>query len=68
MEKNWWYSEENKETIVVPSVAAIAVYSNKDGDVVLRQQDPMSDEDSVIIIPKMFVQQVLQAIHSEIQD
>ncbi|MDR9850773.1 hypothetical protein [Herbaspirillum huttiense] len=41
----------DKDTVVVQRVDAIAVYQNEKGDLVIRQQDSMSDHDHYIIIP-----------------
>lgn len=69
MPKEWdWYSDENKESIVVPSVSAVAVYTNNHGDIVLRQQDSMGEEDSVIILPRSLAATVVQAITNELKD
>lgn len=54
------------EDIVLRSVSAIAVYSNPAGDVVIRQQDPMGDEDQVIVIPRDRVFMVADALHEEV--
>ncbi|MGV3727750.1 hypothetical protein [Hydrogenophaga sp.] len=57
-----WYSDADKESVVVPSVQAVAVYINPHGDVVIRQQDPMGDEDSVIVIPRSNAKTIAKAI------
>ena len=67
MPKDWdWYSDDSKDSTVVPAVQAIAVYTNNDGDVVLRQQDPMN-EDAIIVIPKSYAHAIAQAIISELE-
>lgn len=55
-----WY--EQKPEIVFPSVQAVAVYQNPDGDVVIRQQGEMGEDDSVVIIPARNVDAVIAAI------
>lgn len=57
-----WYADDTKEDIVIPSVQAIAVYLNGDLDIVVRQQHPMGDEDSVIIIPRSQAKSLAKAI------
>ena len=57
-----WYSADNKDDIVVPSVQAIAVYMNGNADIVIRQQDPMGDEDSIIVIPRSQAKALAKAI------
>lgn len=57
-----WHGEVEKEEIIIPRVDAIAVYQNGSGDIVIRQQDSMGDEDSTIIIPRMHAQSIVDAI------
>ena len=57
-----WLSDDDKESVVVPSVQAVAVYNNGQGDVVIRQQDGMGNEDQVIIIPRSNAKAVAKAI------
>ena len=61
-----WHDAESKESVVVPSVDAIAVYSNPDGDVVIRQESRMGEEDSVIVIPRSMIEHVIGALKNEI--
>lgn len=69
MSQNWsWYSDEDKDSIVVKAVQAVAVYSNPDGEVVIRQQDAMGGDDSVIIIPKLYVPALIDAIKRELAE
>lgn len=61
-----WYGEDaDKEAVVVPSVQAIAVYTNPDGDIVIRQQDPMGQDDAVVVIPRAMVGRVVKALRTE---
>lgn len=39
------------DDIVIKQVDAIAVYINKNRDVVIRQQHPYGDDDGLVIIP-----------------
>lgn len=57
-----WNSEEGKANTVVQSVQAVAVYVNPDGDVVIRQQDLMGDEDSYVVIPRSNAKAIAKAI------
>lgn len=67
MPKDWdWYSDDCKESTVVPAVQAIAVYTNNNGDVVLRQQDSMGGEDSLIIVPQSYARTIAQSILSQL--
>lgn len=55
----------NNADLVFPTTAAVAVYLNCDGDLVIRQQrDPYEDEDSVVIIPRERVPALLRKIAS----
>lgn len=57
-----WHNEESKEDIIFPTVQAVAVYSNPRGDVVIRQQDSMGNDDSFIVVPRTHVDALLTAI------
>lgn len=57
--------EWDGESTVIASVQATAVYTNKFGDIVIRQQDPMGHDDSTIFIPKDRAEEVAQAILNE---
>jgi hypothetical protein len=57
---NWC---DGSDDLVFPSVAAVAVYLNRDGDLVIRQQrDRYEDEDSVVIIPRDRVPALIQKV------
>jgi hypothetical protein len=45
----WW--TENRAFIVAHSYGDVACYPNDNGDVVLKQQDDMSDDDPTVIVP-----------------
>lgn len=64
-EKFDWNSEKIKESVVMKSVQAIAVYTNPDGDVVIRQQDSMGDEDHFVVLPKSSAKALVKAITAE---
>lgn len=62
-ETKWdWNSVED---VIIPSVRAVAVYTNPNGDVVIRQEDGMGEEDSYIILPRSMVEKVAKAIRAE---
>lgn len=53
------------ESVIFHSHAAVAVYLNADGDLVIRQkQDEYEDEDSVVIVPRDMVPRLLNRIAS----
>jgi len=60
-----WYGPDASADIVVKSVQAIAVYTNTSGDIVIRQQDPLNDDDSVIVIPRSSVSALVKALKAE---
>lgn len=51
------------ESVIFDSYAAVAVYPNADGDMVIRQKlDGYEDEDSVVIIPRAMIPRLLNKI------
>ena len=59
------FSWGDKASVVIKRVDAIAVYTNPNGDIVIRQQDSMGEDDSVIVIPLDRVEELVQAICAE---
>jgi len=57
-----WYGEEEKQSQVIPRVDALVVYPNAQGDVVIRQQGSMGEDDSVIVFPASHAATVIAAI------
>lgn len=59
----------DKESTVVDSVRAIAVYTNTAGDIVIRQESTghgdHGDDDDVIVIPRRLVGTVVKALKAE---
>ena len=54
---------KNGDDLVFGSSAAVAVYVNADGDLVIRQQrDRYEDEDSVVIVPSERVPALIRRI------
>jgi hypothetical protein len=60
-----WSGEDGKSSTVVRSVQAVAVYTNPDGDIVIRQQGEFGGDDSVIIIPPQVALAVSKSIMTE---
>lgn len=56
------FSWANEDDVVVRRVEAIAVYANPEGDVVIRQQDALGNEDPFIVIPASQVKTVIAAM------
>jgi hypothetical protein len=57
-----WNGTVEKDCIVVKPVEAIAVYENEDGNIVIRQQGPMGEDDSVIVVPQPAARALIKAI------
>ena len=45
----------------------LAVYANKDGDVVIRQAARLDDEDSFVVIPRHLASWAIAAIEAELK-
>ena len=61
--REWkWDDPETESDVVVPAVQAVAVYLNPQGSVVIRQQDGMGGEDSVIVVPRSQAAALAKAI------
>lgn len=68
MSEKWkWYDEDGKALTVFPTVSAIAVYTNPDGDIVIRQEGQSGEDDSVIVIPRIHAGAVTSALQAEIE-
>lgn len=60
-----WYGQDASESVVIPSVQAVAVYTNPDGEIVIRQQSSSQDDDHFIAIPRSQVKALIKAIREE---
>ena len=57
---------EDIDNVVFETVQGVAVYTNPDGDLVIRQQaSPLDDEDQIVIVPRDRVETLIFAIESE---
>lgn len=61
-----WSGEHDKSDIVFPTTRGVAVYTNAVGDVVIRQQGEMGDDDAVIIVPRMHIFELAKALREAI--
>lgn len=63
------FSWSDTGVVVVEAVEAIAVYTNPQGHVVIRQQNSvhMGEEDSFVLIPRDRVREVIAALNKEIE-
>lgn len=53
------------DSVVVPTMEGVAVYTDQDGDIVVRQQNIMGDEDAVVIISRGSAAKIAKAIQAE---
>lgn len=58
-----WVQARNGGIVVVPEQAAIAVYENPNGDVVLRQEAQVHpDEDQAICVQHLYLPRLIAAL------
>jgi hypothetical protein len=63
-----WHDPDSKESIVIPSVQAIAVYTNPQGEVVIRQEGTGNGDlpdDAFVVIPRGAVGAIVKALKAE---
>lgn len=53
---------DDKASVVFPTVGAVAVHRNDDGDVVIRQENPWGDPDDAVLIPRHMLNAVIKAM------
>lgn len=59
----------DKDSVIIRAVGAVAVYLNQNDDVVIRQQqDWNSDEDSLVIVPRAQLRPLIEALQAELED
>lgn len=63
-----WHGVDEKESQVIPRVDAMAIYTNANGGIVIRQQDVSGGEDNVIIFPSSYASVVIAAIQKAASD
>ena len=79
VERGWLMAEDESEefswsksdSVVIKTMAGIAVYANLDGDIVIRQDqvdDGLWDRDPFVVIPKDRVTDVIAALQKRIED
>lgn len=61
-----WNGDDEKTSQVIPRIRALAVYSNDNGEVVIRQQGIMGEEDDIIVFPASHADAVIAAIKAEV--
>lgn len=60
------FSWADADSVVIERTEAIAVYPNPKGDVVIRQEKQMGDEDSVVIVPRGRLGDLIAALQNEV--
>lgn len=60
------FSWSDSQAVVVEQVDAIAVYPNPKGNIVIRQQGSMGEDDAVIIVPKSRLADLILALQNEL--
>lgn len=58
----------NDASVVFPSVMAVAVYVNEDGNVVIRQKDVFDDDDQFVAIPVENVPALIESLEQVIAE
>lgn len=56
----------DRESTVIAQVDAVAVYTNPDGDIVIRQNDSVQGEDHIIVIPVAYASTLIEAIKKQV--
>jgi hypothetical protein len=64
-EKFQWYGEDAAESVIIQSVQAVAVYTNPNGEIVIRQESSTQDDDHFVVIPRSQVKVLLKALRDE---
>ena len=64
------FSWSDNEAVAVQSVKGIAVYTNPNGEIVIRQENDgaLWDHDPFIVIPRERVADVINALQKEVED
>jgi hypothetical protein len=62
-----WHGEDAEDCIAIRSVSAVAVYVNNAGDIVIRQEGGMSD-DQTVVVPVSFIPALTAAIERAVEE
>jgi hypothetical protein len=57
-----WVGARNHDQVVVPEQAAIAVYENPNGDIVIRQQAALGSDDHIIYIQPLYLPRLIASL------
>jgi hypothetical protein len=61
------FSWSDPRSVVVKRVDAIAVYKNRDGDIVNRQENPAGETDRIVVVPAQYAYTVLEAMQQQLK-
>ena len=61
------FSWSDPRSVVVKRVDAIAVYKNRDGDLVIRQENPTGEDDRIVVVPAQYAYTVLEAMQQQLK-
>jgi hypothetical protein len=57
-----WVGAKNRDQVVVPEQAAIAVYENPNGDVVIRQQAALGSDDHFVYVQPAYLPRLIASL------
>ena len=58
------YTSTTDDNLVIRTTAGIAVYTNHNGDIVIRQDGGFSEDDAIIIVSRCDVDRLAHALQS----
>ena len=61
------FSWSDHKSIVVKRVDAIAVYKNGEGDLVIRQENPLGESDRIVVVPAQYAYTVVEAMQQQLK-
>jgi len=60
------FSWSDKDYVVIEPVDAVAIYQNPAGNIVIRQMGPMGEDDSIIVVPRSRLKDLITALQNEL--
>jgi len=61
------FSWSDPRSVVVKRVDAIAVHKHRDGDLVIRQENPVEESDRIVVVPAQYAYTVLEAMQQQLK-
>jgi hypothetical protein len=61
------FSWSDPRSVVVKRVDAIAIYKHRDGDLVIRQENPVGESDRIVVVPAQYAYTVLEAMQQQLK-